>query len=37
MSKKTINVFEIHSANVEIEILEVGYEYAKTIKKLQCN
>ena len=32
MSKKTINVFEIHCANVEIEILEVGHEYAKTIK-----
>ena len=32
MSKKTINVFEIHSADSEIEILEVGYEYAKTIK-----
>ena len=32
MSKKTINVFEIHSADSEIEILEVGSEYAKTIK-----
>ena len=32
MSKKTINVFEIHSADSEIEILEVGYMYAKTIK-----
>ena len=32
MSKKTINVFEIHSADSEIEILEVGNEYAKTIK-----
>ena len=32
MSKKTINVFEIHRADDEIEILEVGYEYAKTIK-----
>ena len=32
MSKKTINVFEIYCANVEMEILEVGYEYAKTIK-----
>ena len=32
MSKKTINVFEIHSADSEIEILEVGCEYAKTIK-----
>ena len=32
MSKKTINVFEIHRANSEIEILEVGSEYTKTIK-----
>ena len=32
MSKKTINVFEIHRADAEIEILEVGHEYAKTIK-----
>ena len=32
MSKKTINVFEIHSAGEEIEILEVGCVYAKTIK-----
>ena len=32
MSKKTINVYEIHSADSEIEILEVGHEYAKTIK-----
>ena len=32
MSKKTINVFEIHRADSEIEILEVGSEYTKTIK-----
>ena len=32
MSKKTINVFEIHRTGEEIEILEVGCEYAKTIK-----
>ena len=32
MSKKTINVFEIHRAGEEIEILEVGCEYARTIK-----
>ena len=32
MSKKTINVFEIHRAGEEIEILEVGSEYTKTIK-----
>lgn len=32
MSKKTINVLEIYRAGEEIEILEVGYEYAKTIK-----
>ena len=32
MSKKTINVFEIYRANSEIEILEVGSEYARTIK-----
>ena len=32
MSKKTINVFEIYRAGEEIEILEVGCEYAKTIK-----
>ena len=32
MSKKTINVFEIHRAGEEIEILEVGSEYARTIK-----
>jgi hypothetical protein len=32
MSKKTINVFEIHRADSEIEILEVGSEYARTIK-----
>ena len=32
MSKKTINVYEIHSADSEIEILEVGCEYARTIK-----
>ena len=29
MSKKTINVFEIHRAGEEIEILEVGCEYAR--------
>ena len=32
MSKRTINVFEIYRAGGEIEILEVGYVYAKTIK-----
>ena len=32
MSKRTINVFEIYRAGEEIEILEVGYVYAKTIK-----
>ena len=32
MSKKTINVFEIHRTGEEIEILEVGCVYAKTIK-----
>ena len=32
MCKKTINVFEIHRAGEEIEILEVGCEYARTIK-----
>lgn len=32
MSKKTINVFEIHRTGEEIEILEVGSEYTKTIK-----
>ena len=32
MNKKTINVFEIHRTGEEIEILEVGDEYTKTIK-----
>ena len=32
MSKKTINVYEIHRAGEEIEILEVGCEYTRTIK-----
>ena len=32
MSKKTINVFEIYRAGEEIEILEVGSVYARTIK-----
>ena len=32
MKKKTVNVFEIYRAGEEIEILEVGYEYTKTIK-----
>ena len=32
MSKKTINVFEIYRADSEIEFLEVGGEYTKTIK-----
>ena len=32
MSKKTINVFEIHRADIEILEVMNGYEYAKTIK-----
>ena len=37
MSKKTIDVFEIYRANSEIEILEVGSEYAKNNKKWYSN
>lgn len=32
MIKKTINVFEIHREDSEIEIFEVGSKYTKTIK-----
>ena len=32
MSKRTINVFEIYRAGEEIEILEIGCVYARTIK-----